>query len=1033
VTNFLVLTIKGGVVLTVGKVGSVLVLGGGVAGIQASLDLAGSGYYVYLVERSPAIGGVMAQLDKTFPTNDCSMCILSPKLVESGRHTNIRLITNTSVVGLEGKAGDFKVTLRSNPRYVEADKCVGCGLCAEKCPVKVPDLFNERIGNRKAIYNKYAQAVPNTYAIDKDQCLFLTRGQTKAGKDICKLCEKVCETGAINFDQQPSEELINVGAVIVASGFKRFDPSGLDYYGYGRFKNVVTSMELERILSASGPYQGHLIRPGDRAEPRRVAWIQCVGSRNLTGAGMSYCSAVCCTYAVKEAIVAKEHSVGDVDAAIFYIDMRAFGKDFEAYLDRAKTEYGVRFIKSRIYEVEELPSGSLRMRYADEFGKVSTEEFDMVVLSVALRPADGTVELAKVLGIELNSHGFSNIPGMDITQSSREGIFVCGAVTGPQDIPDTVVQASAAAGSAAAFLAGARGSNVVEKDFPPERDTTGEDPRVGVFVCRCGINIGNVVDVTRVKESIAGAKSVEYAGEFLYACSQDSQEKVKEAIEKYGLNRIVVASCTPRTHEELFRQTLRESGLNPFLFEMANIREHCSWVHSSNPEAATRKAMDLVSRAVQKVRRSESLEELTLSINRDALVIGGGVSGINAALELAGQGIKVFLLEKTERLGGLTLRIKANISGFNIRNYLEDLIGKVNSNPLIEVITGANVDGAWGHVGNFTTRVITGEGAREINHGVAIIAIGGRESRPVEYLYGQDSRIMTGLQLDGAISNEDPIVTGAKIAVFIQCVGSRGDERSYCSRMCCSETVKNALELKELNPQIKIYVLYRDIRTFGFREDFYTLARQKGIVFIRFQREKHPEIRIVGENGAGRLEVVVTDTILDQPLLIEPDIISLAAAIDPPEDAAKIAQAYKVPLNAENFFLEAHMKLRPVDFNTNGVYLCGLAHGPKFIEESIAQGKAAASRAMMVLSKQFLVTGGAVSAIDSKICSGCKVCLGICPYGSITFDEKDKVASVNPFLCQGCGTCAAACPTGACTAKNFRDNQILAEIAALCV
>ncbi|MHB8157415.1 MAG: FAD-dependent oxidoreductase, partial [Desulfocucumaceae bacterium] len=785
--------------MTVGKVGSVLVLGGGVAGIQASLDLAGSGFYVYLVERSPAIGGVMAQLDKTFPTNDCSMCILSPKLVESGRHTNIRLITNTSVAGLEGQAGDFKVTLRNEPRYVEADKCVGCGVCAEKCPVKVSDLFNERIGNRKAIYSKYAQAVPNTYAIDKDHCLFLTRGQTKGGKDVCKLCETVCETGAINFDQQVTEEIINVGAVIVASGFKRFNPSGLDYYGYGKFKNVVTSMELERILSASGPYQGHLIRPGDGAEPRRVAWIQCVGSRNLKEAGMSYCSAVCCTYAVKEAIVAKEHSVGDVDAAIFYIDMRAFGKDFEAYVDRAKTEYGVRFIKSRIYELEELPSGNLLMRYADEFGEVSTEEFDMVVLSVALKPADGTKELAEVLGIELNSHGFSAIPGMDITQSTREGIFVCGAVTGPQDIPDTVVQASAAAGSAAVFLSESRGSKVVGKDFPPERDIAAEEPKVGVFVCRCGINIGNVVDVTRVKDSIAGAKNVEYAGEFLYACSQDSQEKVKEAIGKYGLNRIVVASCTPRTHEELFRQTLRESGLNPFLFEMANIREHCSWVHSSNPGAATRKAMDLVSRAVQKVRMSEALEELTLNINRDALVIGGGVSGINAALELAGQGIKVYLLEKTDRLGGLTLRIKANLNGFNIHNYLEEIIEKVNSNPLIEIITEANIDGAWGHVGNFTTRVITREGTREINHGVAIIAIGGRESQPGEYLYGKDPRIMTGLQLDGAISRGEDIVAGAKTAVFIQCVGSRGDERSYCSRMCCSETVKNALELKELN------------------------------------------------------------------------------------------------------------------------------------------------------------------------------------------------------------------------------------------
>lgn len=1016
-----------------GKTGSVMVVGGGVAGIQASLDLAGSGFLVFLVERSPAIGGVMAQLDKTFPTNDCSMCILSPKLVESGRHSNIRLITNASVVRFQGEAGNFRVTLLHEPRYVDAAKCVGCGVCAEKCPVKAPDVFNERIANRKAIYSKYAQAVPNTYSIDKDHCLFLTRGKTRGGKDFCKICQKFCETGAVNFDQKPMYEEIRVGAVIAATGFKRYNPSRLGYYGYGKFRNVITSMELERILSASGPYGGRLVRPGDGSEPGSVAWIQCVGSRNLTENGFSYCSAVCCTYAVKEAIVAKEHSGNKLDASIFYVDMRAFGKDFEAYVDRAKSEYGVKFVKSRIFEVEELPSGSLSIRHADEFGRVSTGEFDLVVLSVAFSPADGTKEMAEILGIELNKHGFSAPPGMETTRSSKEGVFVCGAFTGPQDIPDTVVQASAAAGSAAAMLADSRGTGVIDSVLPAEKDVAGLDPRIGVFVCRCGINIGSVVDVTRVKESIAGAKNVILAEECMYACSQDSQDKIREAIQKHDLNRIVVASCTPRTHEELFRQTLREAGLNPYLFEMANIREHCSWVHSASPGPATRKAADLVAGAVNKVRLMEPLTGMSLGINRDALVIGGGVAGMNTALDLALQGIKVYLLEKTGRLGGLALEIRATLEGLSVRDYVTGLADLVNSSPCIEVITGARVEGAWGHVGNFKTRVVTGDGLeREIAHGVTVIAVGGRESRPVEYLYGQDSRIMTGLQLDRAITAGDSLVTGAKTAVFIQCVGSRGDERSYCSRMCCSESVKNALELKKINPYMKIFILYRDMRTFGFREDYYTLARQKGIIFIRFQREKQPEVRLVGENGSSRLEITVSDTILDRPLLIEADILSLAAAIDSPEDAAKLAMIYKVPLNDDKFFLEAHMKLRPVDFNTSGVYLCGLAHGPKFIEESIAQGKAAASRAMLVLSKNELTTGGAVSIIDSKLCSGCKVCLGICPFGAVSFDEGEKVAGINPFLCQGCGTCAAACPTGACTARNFNDSQIMAEISALC-
>lgn len=1016
-----------------GKIGAVMVIGGGVAGIQASLDLAESGFYVYLVERSPAIGGVMAQLDKTFPTNDCSMCILSPKLVECGRHNNIRLLTNATVTGLDGGAGDFTVTLKKEPRYVDPEKCVGCGVCSQKCPVKVPDAFNENLGFRKAIYSKYAQAVPNTYTIDPGHCIFLTRGKTPGGKDRCKACEKFCPTGAVDFEQEVTFEEVRVGAIIASTGYKLYDPGQLTYYGYGKNKHVITSMEFERILSASGPYGGRLVRPEDGSEPKRIAWVQCVGSRNLTEKGLSYCSSVCCTYAIKEAVVAKEHAPDHLDATIFYMDMRTYGKDFEIYMERAKTEYGVRLVRSRIYEVNEAENGNPLIRYSSESGEIFTEEFDLVVLSVGLLPAAGTRDLARTLGIELNNHGFSGVPGLETVKTSRSGIFACGTFCGPQDIPDTVVQASAAAGSAGALLAEARKSMVSERAFPPERDVAGLPPRVGVFVCHCGINIGSVVDVAAVKDHVSGLEGVVFADECLYACSQDNQQKIKSLIEQYHLNRVVVASCTPRTHEGLFRQTMKEAGLNPYLFEMANIREHCSWVHATEHRAATLKAMYMVSRAVAKVRLMEPLRELTMELNRSALVLGGGVAGMNAALDLADQGVQVCLLEKNHQLGGYARLINETVEGLDVKGYLQELVDRIDSHPLIEVVLGAGVTGALGHMGNFTTRVALPDGnSREINHGVTIIAIGGSESRPREYLYGEDARVMTGLELDQAITGGDARVTGARAAVLIQCVGSRNEERPYCSRVCCSQSVKNALELKKLNPEMQVFVLYRDMRTFGLREDYFTQARQKGIIFIRYNREKKPEVELLEQDGQKILRVTVIDHVLQAPLVIDADLLALAAAIDPPGDGSEIYQHFKVPRNSDGFFLEAHVKLRPVDFTSLGIFLCGLAYGPKFLQGSIAQGKAAAARAMTVLSKNNMITGGEVSVIDESRCSGCRVCIGVCPYNAITCDEIKKVARSNPFLCQGCGTCAAACPSGACTAKNFGDEHISAEIEALC-
>jgi len=1019
------------------KVGSVLILGGGIGGIQAALDLAESGYYVYLVEESPAIGGVMPQLDKTFPTNDCSMCILSPKLVECGRHHNIQVMTHARATEIQGTPGDFAISILKEPRYVDANRCIGCGICAEKCPAKVVNAFDRGLSKRKAIYVPYPQAVPLIYAIDKPHCLYFKKGK-------CRLCEKFCPSKAIDFDQEQEEVVVEVGAVIMAPGFDEFKVNSgrlskhgytslISQYGYDKYPNVVTSVEFERILSASGPYKGHLLRPSDRQAPGRIAWIQCVGSRDIT-CDSGYCSSVCCMAAIKEAVIAKEHSSVPLDVTVFYMDMRTHGKGFDKYYERAKEEYGVRFVRSKVYGIEQVDgTDNLSLRYAAEDGELCTEEFDMVVLSVGLKPKATAVQLAKKIGIELNEYGFCSTQRFSPVNTSRDGVFVCGVFQGPKDIPETVVQASGAAAASAALLSEARGQQVRAKAFPSEKNVAGDPPRIGVFVCRCGINIGDVVDVPDVVAYAASLPNVVFVDENLYACSQDTQETLKQRIAEHHLNRVVVASCSPRTHELVFQETLLEAGLNRHLFEMANIRDQCSWVHQRVPALATRKAKDLVRMAVCKVRLAEPLEPISLETTTAALVIGGGIAGMVSALNLADQGFEVRLVEKAMSLGGTAKKIYSTLEGEDVQAYVKELTEKVTSHPLIHVYTRASVEEVSGYIGNFTTRIKEGskKEPKEIEHGVVIIATGGEEYKTLEYLYKKNRKVLSVLELEKEAAKPTKRIRDCETLVMIQCVGSRDETHPYCSRVCCSQSIKCALLLKDLKPDMNIYVLYRDIRTYAFKEDFYRQAREKGVLFIRYDPETKPEIEEIKEDGQDILRVRVDEPLLKARLVIDADLLALATATVPSQVNKSLSQLLKVPLDADGFFLEAHMKLRPVEFATDGVFMCGLAHGPKSIEETIAQANAAASRAACVLSKKVVELPGTVSFVDPDRCEGCGACESVCPFGAIEVDPEKRKAIVKDALCKGCGACAAACRSSAINLHGYSNRQIMEMIDSL--
>jgi len=1469
------------------KVGAVMVVGSGIAGIQASLDLANSGIKVFLVEKGISIGGVMAQLDKTFPTNDCSACILSPKLVEVGRHPNVEIMTGRTVESVEGEAGRFRVRLTRAPRYIDLVKCTGCGDCANVCPVSVPSDFNENLNTRKAAYRHFPQAIPSGFAIDKlgtspckaacpthisvqgyvaliaagkfaealklikrdnpfpivcgrvcnhpceeackrgevDQpidimhlkqfvadldlkaetryvpavkekkgkkvavvgagpagltaayylaiegydvdvfealpvaggwlavgipeyrlpkdvlkaeikviedlgvrihlntgigkdipfeklrqdyaavfigcgtvlsskldvpgedlrgvvhgvdylkrinlgetvslgervavigggnvamdavrtairtgskevfilyrrsraempaapeeieeaieegvrmeflvapvrilgeagkvtgieCLRMELGEPDArgrrrpvpikgseftipvdavvpaigqaadlafvpkesgiaiskwntfnvdpvtfatsvpgvfaggdnvtgpatvvkavfagkeaavsidrylkGEEValgrakdwtkdladkadvsqlakvprvfypllkpeerrgdfrevglglseeeavreakrclscgicseCYQCVEACIAGAIDHEMTVGEETIEVGALIAAPGFEIFDPRLRGEYGYGIYPNVVTSIQFERILSASGPYFGHVQRISDGKDPKKIAFIQCVGSRD-TSCDNSWCSSVCCMYATKEAIIGKEHAK-DLEPTIFFMDIRAHGKDFDRFVNRAKQEYGIRYIRSMPSTVKELQqTKNLLLKYVKEDGSLVEEEFDMVVLSVGLTPPKEAAQLAKNLGIDLEEHGFCRTRRDNPVQTSREGVFVCGAFAGPKDIPETVMEASGAAACAEGILASRRGTLTTAEELPMESDLRGVGPRTGVFVCHCGINIGGVVDVPAVVEYAKTLPNVVYATDNLFTCSQDTSVKMGEVIKEHRLSRVVVASCSPRTHEGLFQENCEKAGLNRYLFEMANIRDQNSWVHMHEPEAATEKAKDLVRMAIAKAEFLKPLKPGQLSVNHSALIIGGGLAGITAALALADQGFDSTIVEKEAELGGNYRRLRYTLEGFDMQHHLAELLDRVKASDKIHVFTAARIQKIEGFIGNYKTTLTDRTGEEKlVEHGVVIVATGAYELETEEYLRGRSERVATQRELEKRIAEKDAQTLGAKSVVMIQCVGSRTAEKPWCSRYCCSEAIKNALMLKQADPATDVTILYRDIRTFGLKEDYYKKAREANVKFIRYDEDRKPE---VSQEGSG-IRVSVFDPILNEKVELSADLLALSVGTVPNPENAEIGKMLKVPTNQDGFFLEAHVKLRPVDFATDGVFMCGMAHAPKFSDESVTQANAAVSRACTILTKDFIEAEGKTASVNKERCMACGLCEINCPFSAIAVDEKEGAAVVNTVLCKGCGVCTASCRMNAADLNGFNNEEVLAQIGTL--